>query len=502
LKDRRDVSLFRFVRRHALPPTSTIPLLSILVFALAPVAFAQSTGRSDKTKAPAKPAASASVSSPARAPVTTPHASAIVNLAAEIAQGLGPVPAGALVAVSPLTSDVPSPKGDELAVRVAAQVAGRLGVAHAHPQPVTLAVARGVSGRAASLVYVQLEIAKGELRATADLYPVIANGWERLRNPAPGPRAHAFAGAAIDAEVRTFLQPIVLEQASIHKAKHEETDVLAVGCGDVDSDGGLEIVLATRTRVVLGKLRGGKLTVVKTTPWAQLASRAPVPMREPVASIIVSPRTHRGEVLLGNTDRGAVAVDSSLVTRRQLAGLPIPGTDGDACAIASPEYSVFEGPGIACTPAPSTSTSSSSANAESIAVLSVPAPRFDAIAALDLVATDGTITQVVAAREPNGKLRLRRSDASGKAQEAPIEAVGAQVALADLDLDGTPEIAFTGDSPDSDALVIWSWTPTGLVQRLKYPTKDPVRAIAACPPEEKGLPGLVAVVGSEVWLVR
>lgn len=470
-----------------------VPLLAAILLAGAPVAFAEPAG--GKKPPTTAPAASASAAPAAPAP----RSSAIVQLSAEIAQGLGQVPPGALVVVSPLSSDVPAPKGDDLSARVAAQIAGRLGVAHAHPQPASLAVARGLSGRAASLVWVQLEVAKGELRATADLYPVIANGWERLRNPAPGPRAHAFAATAIDAEVRTFLQPIVLEQASVRRSKHDETDVLAIGCGDVDSDGGLEIVIASRARVVVGKLRGGKLSVTRTTPWAQLASRAPVPMREPIATVIVSPHAHRGEVLLGNTDRGAVAVDGSLVTRRQLAGLPVPGADGDACVVASPEYGVFEGPGIACHPAPTVSTTT---KADPVVVLTVPAPRFDTIAALDLVAKDGGLTQVVAAREPNGKLRLRKSEPSGRVQELPIESTGAQLAMADLDLDGTPEIAFSADSPDSDTLTVASWGPSGLVQRLRFPTKDPVRAIAACPPEAQGLPGLVAVVGSEVWLVR
>ena len=445
------------------------------------------------------PLAQPKVKPPLPAPppqVAAPRTGAIVHLATEIASALGQVPAGALVAVSPLVSDMPAPKGDELAVRLATQLAGRLGAAQAHPAPVTLPVARGVSGRAASLVYVQLELVKGELRATADLYPVVSNGWERLRNPAPGPRAHGFAGAAIDAEVRTFLQPIVLEQASLHKAKHEEVDVLAVGCGDLDVDGGLEIVLATRTRVVVGKLAGGKLVVTRATPWAQLASRAPVPLREPLASVVVSPRVHRGEVFLGSTDRGSVALDAALLAKRQLSGLPIVGADGDACVAPIPDASAFDGPGIACTPAAPVG------KGDPPAVLTLPAPRFDAVASLDLVGKDGSVTQIVAAREPSGRLKLRRSDGSGKTQEAPIEGAGAQVVLADLDLDGYPEVVVSADAPEADALIVWSWKSGGLVQRLKYPTKDPVRAVAACPPEERGAPALVAVVGSEVWLVR
>jgi hypothetical protein len=438
------------------------------------------------SKAPARPAASAA----RPAPPPPPRESAIVHIATEVAQGLGKVPAGALVAVSPLTSDIGAPKADELALRVATQIAGRLGSSPVHPQPVTLAVARGVSGHAASLVYVQLEIVKGELRATADLYPVVANSWDRLRNPLVGPQAHVFAGAPIDAEVRTFLQPIVLEQARVHKVKHEESDVLALGCGDIDADGGAELVLATRTRVVVGKLQGDKLAIVRATPWSQLASRAPVPLREPTASVVVA-GGHRGEIFVGVTDRGAVAIDGSLAPRRQLAGLPIPGTNGEACVVPTPELGAFEGSGVACEPTRGDE-----------AVLAMPAARFDAAAALDLVVKDGALAQVVAAREPGGKLRLRRIDASGKAIEAPIDGVGAQLALADLDLDGVPEVAFTSDLPDSDVLTIASWRSGGIAPRLRIPTKDAIAAIAACPPEEKGLPGLVAVVGSEVWLVR
>jgi len=419
-----------------------------------------------------------------------PRRAAIPQVAQDLTEAIGAVPPGALVAVSPLTSDVPAPKGDELALRIGTQIAGRLGGARVHPQPASLSVARGLSGRAASLVYVQLEIVKGELRATADLYTVVANGWERLRNPAPGPRAHAFVGAPLDAEVRSFLQPIVLEQAQVHKSKHDETDVLAIGCGDADGDGGLELVLSSRARVVVGKLRGGKLVTTKSAPWTQLSSRAPVPLREPLASVVVAP----GDVFLGQTERGAVATDAALVAKRPLSGLPIPGASGESCALASPETSAFEGPAVACTPPP---------KGPAPAVFAMPAARYDAVATLDLVSSAGATTQVVAAREPSGKLRLRRTDASGRVQELPVEGVGPQLALADLDLDGNVEIAFSGDgSETADALVVMSWKATGLATRLKYFTKEPVRAIAACPPEERGVPGIVAVVGSEIWLVR
>ena len=107
-------------------------------------------------------------------------------------------------------------------------------------------------------------------------------------------------------------------------------------------------------------------------------------------------------------------------------------------------------------------------------------------------------------REPNGKLRLRRTAHTPDAKpiEATIDGVGAQLAIADLDLDGAPEVITTSDSPD-DALAITTWNAKGtLFPRLRVPAKDGVRAVATCRPEERGVPAVVAVVGSEVWLVR
>jgi hypothetical protein len=325
----------------------------------------------------------------------------------------------------------------------------------------------------------------------------VSNGWERLRNPVPGPRAHAFASVALDAEVRSFMAPVPLEKAEIHKAKHDETDVVAIGCGDVDQDGGLELVLVSRTRVLIGKLRGGKLVATKTTSWGNLASRTPVPLREPIASVVVSPRTRPGEIFLGSTDRGSIVVDAALVTKRVLTGIPIAGADGDACAVPNADSGSFDGNAVVCT-VPT--------KGEPAAAFPAPAARYDAIAAFELVGKDGSIADVLAAREPTGKLRLRRTEqaaaAGAKPLEATVDGVGAQVAIGDLDLDGTPEIVTTSEGAD-DVLAVTTWNTKGtLLPRLRVPAKDGVRAVAVCPPEDKGVPAVVAVVGSEVWLVR
>src|SRR5262249_40418575 len=140
--------------------------------------------------------------------------SALATIAPEIAKGLKESASAPVVVASPLTSDVPAPKGEDLAMRVAQLVAGKIGPAsRAHTRPETLAAARAIAGKAGQLVYLQVDIAKGELRVTADLYPSMANAWDRIRTPAPVPLAHAFATVPLDAEVRAFLAPVLLEQA-------------------------------------------------------------------------------------------------------------------------------------------------------------------------------------------------------------------------------------------------------------------------------------------------
>ena len=63
-------------------------------------------------------------------------AGAVDAVAQEAAQGLGQTPAAVLVVAAPLVSDRPAPRGDEMALRIAALVAGSLGAgARAHPRP-------------------------------------------------------------------------------------------------------------------------------------------------------------------------------------------------------------------------------------------------------------------------------------------------------------------------------------------------------------------------------
>jgi hypothetical protein len=403
-----------------------------------------------------------------------------------VTQALGQAPSAVVVVAAPLVSDVPAPKGDELAARVAALVAGRIGAgAKAHPQAAALATARAIAGRASALVFVQTELSKGDLRATVDVYPSMANAWDRIRNPLPAPTGHAFASAKLDAEVRSFLAPLLLEQASVHKARHDEGDVLAAACGDVDGDGGDEIVLVSRARVSVGRIRSGKYVAEHTAPWQTLAPKTPVPMRDPLASAVVT----EGAVHVGFTDRGWMTLTPDFVGHAPLLGMPAWGGDGLVCLMAEPSAGTYDGAPFDC------------AHARELKPrLGILSARYDALAAATIVDAGGEARQVAAAHEPSGKLKLRMGDAPVRTFEMSF---GAQLAVGDLDQDGSAEIATSVEGGD-DAVNVFSWTNSGADPRGRLHIAAPagVRALAMCPPEERGEPVLVAVVGAELWLVR
>src|SRR5882672_4936117 len=320
-------------------------------------------------------------------------AGAVDAVAQEATRLLGaPLKTGVVVA-APIVSDQPLAKGDELALRLAALVAGQIGAgARAHAQATQLATARAVAGRATALIYVQGEIAKGDLRTTIDVYPSMANAWDRIRNPLPSPTSHAFASAKIDAEVRSFLAPLLLEQASIHKARSDEAEVLAVACGDVHGDGGAELVVVSRDRIAVGRLRGGMFVAEQSAAWSTLAPRLPVPMREPLAGAVVVP----GRIDVGSTERGGVSFAPDLASHAAILGIPAWGGDGLVCLRSEPSAGAFDGAPVDC-----------AVSRDVKPKMAVPAPRFDTFAAASVADVAGNVRLVVAVREPSGRVRLK-----------------------------------------------------------------------------------------------
>jgi hypothetical protein len=418
---------------------------------------------------------------------------AFESIAAELTKDLTNLPKGILVIAAPLETDVPCTKSEELAKRSANAVASKLEGAEVMG---SLSAGDAATERAArkypAYATVKTVLKKGVLTVTFDVRTPVKNSWDRLRKLLPPPLSHAFASRPFDDEIQSFLTPIALEQAKLKKFKHEESEVLAAACGDIDHDGGLEIALASKKRIVLGRFRGAAFVVEHSVLWTELGKRSAVPLRDPLQRLVF----HEGTLAAGSSSFGGFALGRDLEKRGVLKGIPLWSSlqeDGQTalwCGALVPEEGSFAQNAIDCT-----------SGSVIDPLQSVPSARFDFAAALPAGMHGPAVTL---SHEAGGKLRLRRGTATeGDARPQLLENAGAQVALADLDLDGVPEVIATSSSETAaDFVTVSSWSEASVRERRKYPTATPVRAVAACPAEEGGKPGFIAIVGQEVWLAR
>jgi hypothetical protein len=464
-------------------------------------------GQTAHGQSPAKGAGASPAPSASAAPSATPSASASVppapqravpavsKVADAIAQQLLKIPAQSLVVAAPAASDPPAAKADKLGLAIAAQVAGRLGNAvHVHTEPAALAAARTAAAAAPALIHVAVEIAAGKLRVTADVYPVPRTVWAKIRDPQPAPVAHAFAEAPIDAEVRSFLPPIPLvsTQVKVDRGRNYETDVVALACGDLDRDGSSEIAIVSRRRITTSRLRAGKVEPLQGRAWNDVAPVSPSPLREPYAFATL---VERGSAEGGKTTLNVALTDRAVSVRFErglevdatFAGLALPDGAGVACTRLA--ALVVTGGLVACKqgdPAP---------------LAASVGGQYDAFASAALVGASGAPFVVWAGRE-RGIVELR--DDGG--HSAKVDAMGAQLAVGDLDQDGDPEILGSVDTLNAfdDAVVVRTWRrATGKVEeRLRLPAAAGVRALAVCPPDGPGPTPFVVATADEIWVVR
>src|SRR5687768_8447706 len=111
-------------------------------------------------QAPAPPTGPA----PAASPCSSGKASALSEIACELAGAYKGGPAAPLVIASPISTDLTLPNPERLSARIAQVVAGALGGgASASDEPARLGRARAMASRAAPLVHLEVELSRGEL---------------------------------------------------------------------------------------------------------------------------------------------------------------------------------------------------------------------------------------------------------------------------------------------------------------------------------------------------
>lgn len=405
-----------------------------------------------------------------------------------------------MVVSAPLDSDVAGAAAARLTRKIAQLVAGRLGSgARFESEPRTLDELLGAAAKKSEergrrsvpgFVHLTPKIERGRLHVAADAHPVRRTVWSRaLSRGEPGPVAHAFAQAPIDAEVRSYLPAISWAEPTVTKFDGADPDVLALACGDLDADASPDVVLMTRQRVLSIRLKDGKVERAREARWAELAPVAPVPLRQPLGFLTIveaGPGAPRGYLDAAISDRmGSVRLDPELGLALRMQGKAVPLGRGTGCTWMS-ELRLGERL-VAC---------GSALDAVPLAELT---RKSDAIASTVIVEPTGRARTVTALRD-QGALVTR-----GDGEEKIVGRVGAQLAIADLDQDGAPEIATTVDvlSPKHDALEVRTLMATGTVQR-RYRVAVPtgVEALAACPPDAGGVAALVLATHGEVWVVR
>jgi hypothetical protein len=494
----------RLVERQSPLPERGRVAARLFTFGLASCALLSLVPRATSATPPSNPAlpspalsASASARVAPAASAASAHAAHLATtmnqIATRLAADVGSGTKQAVVCTAPLRSDEPAPRGAELAAKLASLLAGQLASSVARPEPVAIAAAQAVARRASFLVYLQTEIASGQLRVTADVYRASDNVWERAREPVPAPTVHAYAAGRIDGEVRAYLAPVPLVGARIDRATLEEKEVVALGCGDVDDDGSLEIVTLSRRRVVIGRARGGHFVIRHSAALRDLSGIAPTPLREPLGGIAIVAARRAGPYLdIGLSDRARGArLDGELHLLGAIQGVPFATPYGDACLH-------FQGSTLATTVSACTETDTAATGFDGNGPL-------DAVATGVFVSARGILGAVDAARDPRtGDVTLRSADRS-----ATLSRAGAQIALADLDQDGAPEVISSLDvlikpgGGADDALVITTWEASGsLRERSRTDVPTGIRALAACPPEGGGSGAVVLATAGELWIVR
>ncbi len=376
-----------------------------------------------------------------------------------LGQQLGLTPGSASVTVLDLKSDRELPAPDALRERVQNAVATALG-----------AQAPGAKGEPRKLrVELSIEKQGGVLRVTADVRR--ATGlWQRIRHAKPSAERHGFVEAPLDAELRALIPPPPLVVSEVMKVKAPEHGIVALACGPLGGDGGQELALVSRGSVRVGRILGRAFVERKRAAWSALSAIAAAPLREPIASAEI---TADGALRVGLTDRkdGLMLSRDLTVIERYAGLLPVPGGN--------------------CAP-----RSTLGVLARLDACVGRPGASRTQPVTLDTVAG---VSTAQLGRDATGRL-------TGIAQQLmqTTQRIGAQLAIADADSDGNPELAFSADTLEGakDRLTLVTLQANKLAPRFELPAPG-ITAIAICSKREAaGMAPIVVAVGDELWLIR
>jgi hypothetical protein len=332
------------------------------------------------------------------------------------------------------------------------------------------------------LVIVSARLAGDAVDASAELFaPKLAPPAAAAGGFSGDPVQRIAERHGLDAETRRFLPAVPIVMREFVRVAGSDGDIVALVCGDLDGTGVPVIASVGRTWLSFGSYAGGRYTPTSRVEQRTLAAIAPTPLREPLASAWITPertldfglsdRAHATRFGVGQkpttlTARlawpggGCAALDSLLISPRPIA-----------CARDEPlrsEWAWHE--------------------------------PLDAIAGALVIARDGSARVVRAGRQASdGAVFV----ADGE-HDVRLDHAGAQLAVADLDGDGAPELVTSLDTldPAADAVIVYSWLGATLTERLRVAVPAGVRALATCPEVAERMAPVVVATGNGLWVLR
>lgn len=407
-----------------------------------------------------------------------------------LAQGVAQVPINepSLVVLGPLkqqpANDTPALDAQaqaslhEAILRVVGSAVGNARIRE--KRALSLEEARRLSRRKhLPLVYLDPSLAGGFLTLQVELVLWPRGFWQQALNPEGSVTESRSFRVKADAGIRRHLPPAKGLFSQKKSFKGPLLTPVALSCGDLDQDGGNDLVVLGRREVTWGRFAGDHFQKESVAPLSTLSPISPAPLRAPLAGALIGPEG----LLIGSSDRReGLLLDKELrLVRRMSPRFPLP--NGDCLS--------FNEQGLDA----QRQDCGEKTLSHSIKV------GLDAMARATLTEADGTVTTVQATVE-NGasSASIVVERAASPTLRLQLEDVGSVIAWADLDGDGSIELISSRsvNDPKEDGLLVHSLKGDKLLKK-KHLKMGPVQALTVCPFTGRNPLTVVAAVGNDLW---